>query len=92
MMDDAIEVEVNLLASNKTKQNNENRRVKEEAQASTSQFSADIKLDIMMKTMERLMDRLSVDDRGHNQNREHNEPQIKNPNFKHPRQQGPQPP
>ena len=36
MMDDAIEVEVNLLASNKTKKKNENTRVKEEAQASTS--------------------------------------------------------
>ena len=30
MMDDAIEVEVNLTASNKTKQRNETRRVKEE--------------------------------------------------------------
>ena len=36
MMDDAIEIEVKLLASNKTKKISENRRVKEEAQASTS--------------------------------------------------------
>ena len=42
MMDNAIEVEVNLLASNKTKWKNDNRRVKEEAQDSTSQSSADI--------------------------------------------------
>ena len=37
MMDDAIEVEVNLSASNKTKERNESRRVKEEEpQASIS--------------------------------------------------------
>ena len=35
MMDDGIEVEVHLLASNKTKQRNETKRVKEEAHAST---------------------------------------------------------
>ena len=40
MMDDAIEVEVNLTTSNKTKQRNETRRIKEEEpQASTSQSS-----------------------------------------------------
>ena len=38
VMDDALEVEVNLSASNKTKQKNETRRVREEeTQASTSQ-------------------------------------------------------
>ena len=36
MIEDAIEVEANLLASNKTKQRGDSRRVKEEAQASTS--------------------------------------------------------
>ena len=36
MMQDTIEVEVNLSASNKTKQRGDSRRVKEEAQASTS--------------------------------------------------------
>ena len=36
MMQDAIEVEVNLSTSNKTKQRGDNRRIKEEAQASTS--------------------------------------------------------
>ena len=82
MMDDAIEVEFNFLTSNKTKQKNENRRVKEEAQASTSQSSADIKLDLMMKAMERLMNRLLVNDRGQNTNRECSEPQIRNPNFR----------
>ena len=46
----------------------------------------------MMKAMERLIDRLSMDDRGQNVNRERNEPQIRNPNFRQPRQPTPQPP
>ena len=69
-MDDSIEVEVNLLESNKTKKKNDNRRVKEEAQASTISSSADIRLDMMMKAMEMFMDRLYVDDRIQNPNRE----------------------
>lgn len=64
--------------------------MKEEAQASTSQSSADIKLDMMIKAMERLMDRLLVDDRGQNPKRERNETQIRSPNFRQPRQQVPQ--
>ena len=36
----------------------------------------------MLKTMEKLMDRLSVEARL--VNREQNEPQIKNPNFRRP--------
>ena len=78
MIQDAIEVEVNLSTSNKTKQRGDNRRVKEEAQASTSQSSTDAKMDLMMKAMERLIDRLSVDDGGPNIHRERNEPQIRN--------------
>ena len=82
MMQDAVEVEVNLSTSNKTKQRADNRRVKEEAQASTSQSSTDEKMDLMMKAMEILIDRLSVDGRGQTTNREINEPQIKNPSVK----------
>ena len=74
MMQDAIEVEVNLSASNKTKQRGDNRMVKEKAQASTSQSSTDAKMYLMMKAMERIIDRLSMDDRGRNVNRERNEP------------------
>ena len=92
MMDDAIEVEVNLLASNKTKQKGESRRIKEKAQPSTSQSSTDVKMDLMMKAMERLIDRFFMDDIGQNVNRERNEPQIRNPNFRQPRQLTPQPP
>jgi hypothetical protein len=56
MMIDAIEVEVNLMASGKIK-HNPNRDVKNvqgEAQPSMSQ-SLDAEFDLMMKTMERLM-------------------------------------
>ena len=86
MMEDVIEVEVNLLASNKTKQKGESRRVKEYAQASTSKSSTDAKMKLMMKSMERLIDRLSIYYRGQTVNRERNEPQIKNSNFRQPRQ------
>ena len=92
MMQDSIEVEDNLSTSNKTKQRGDNRRVKEEAQTSTSQSSTYAKMDLMMKSMEIFIDRLYVDDRGQNVNRERNEPQIRNPNFKQPRQSTPQPP
>ena len=89
MMDDAIEVEVKLTTSNKTKQKNETKRVKvEEPQASTSQSSSDAEFNMMMKTMEKLMDKLYVDDK--NQTKNQNEPQVRNPNFR--RQQGPHAP
>ena len=59
IMDDALEVEVNLSASNKTKQKNETRRVKEEEpQASTWQSNLDAKFNMMMKTMEKIMEKL----------------------------------
>ena len=65
MMDDATEVEVNLSTSNKNKQKHETRRVKEEEpQTSTSLFNSDAKIDTMMKAMERLMVKLSSDDKG----------------------------
>ena len=80
-MDDSIEVEVNLTTFNKTNQRNETRRVKEEEpQASTSQSSSDAKFNMMMKTMEKLMDKLSTDDK--NQMKDQNEPQVRNPNFR----------
>ena len=49
-------------------------------------------MDLMIESMERLIDGLSVDDRGQSVNRERNEPQIRNPNFRQPRQPAPQPP
>ena len=58
----ALEVEANLMASGKMKQRVEvdRRKTREENQPSTSS-STDAKFDIMMKNMERLMDRLALD-------------------------------
>jgi ribosome-associated translation inhibitor RaiA len=86
MMDDATEVEVNLSASHRNKQRHETKRVKdEEPQASTSSSNLDAKHDTMMKALERLMVKLSSNDK--NQMKNQREPQVKNPNFR--RQQGP---
>ena len=89
MMNDAIEVEVNMMASKKGKYTIEVRKVKEEQQPSTSQNSTDAKFDSMMKVTEKLVEKLFVDDR--HVAKEQNEPQIKNTNFRQPRQQAPPP-
>jgi hypothetical protein len=64
MMSDAIEVEVNLMASGKIKHNPDRdvKKVQGEAQPSTSQ-SSDEKFDLMMKTMERFMERMSLENK-----------------------------
>ena len=86
MMDDATEVEVNLSTSHRNKQRHETKRVKdEEPKASTSSSNLNVKHDMMMKALERLMVKLSSDDK--NQTENQHEPQVKNPNFR--RQQGP---
>ena len=76
----ALEVEANLFASGKMKQRVEvdKRKTREENQPSTSS-SSDAKFDIMMKTMERLMDRLALYNKP--PNREHPKPQIRHLNF-----------
>jgi hypothetical protein len=84
MMDDAIEVEVNLLDSKKGKYIFDNKKVKEESQPSTSQSSLDAKFDSMLRAMERIMERFSNSDR--QVAREQHEPIIKNPNFRNTRQ------
>ena len=57
------------------------RKGREEAHPSTSASSCrDIKFELMLKTMEKLMDKLMVEARL--TNREQNEPQIRNPNFR----------
>jgi hypothetical protein len=64
MMNDAIEVEVNLAASRKIKLQieAEKKKAKEEALPSTSQAS-DEKLDLMVKTMEKLVEKFSLDNK-----------------------------
>jgi hypothetical protein len=85
MMNDAIEVEVNLMAPGNIKHEIELRKVKEEPQVSTSLSTSDAKFDMIMKVMEKSMDKLYVDETL--PSREHNEPHIRNPNFRRP--QGP---
>ena len=66
MMNDAIEVEVNLTTSRKIKLQIEvdRKKAKEETLPSTSQGS-DEKFDLMVKTMEKLVEILSLDDKPH---------------------------
>jgi hypothetical protein len=62
MMSDAIEVEVNLMASGKIKGNfdRDMNKVQYKAQPSTSQSSEE-RFELMMKTMEKLMENMSLD-------------------------------
>ena len=87
MMNDAIEVEVNLMASGKMKQKTdlERKKIKDEIQSSSS-HSSKSRLDSMMKNMEKIMEILVVVDRP--AATQHVDPQIRNPNFR--RQQFPQ--
>ena len=85
-MNDAIEVEVNSMASKKGKYRFETKKVKEEVKPSTSKSTVDSKIDSMLKVMERL------DENDRHVVREQNEPQIRNPNFRQPRIQGLPPP
>ena len=85
MFIDSLEVEANMMACGKIKQRVDvDRRKGREDTPSTSSVSSsiDIKFEMMLKTMEKLMDRLTMDNRL--VNREQNEPQIKNPNFRRP--------
>jgi hypothetical protein len=80
MMNDLIEVEVNLMASGKIKYNPETdmKKVQGEAQPSTSQ-SSNPKFDLMVKTMERLVEKLSLDNKPGI--RDQTELQHRNPNY-----------
>ena len=90
MMNDAIEVEVTLMASKKGKYRFYTKKVKEEVQPSISQSTADSQIDSMLKVMERMMEILAENDS--RVVKEQNEPQIRNPNFRKPRKQGLPPP
>jgi hypothetical protein len=64
MMSDAIEFEVNLMASIKIKCNSDRdiNKVQDKAQPSTSQSSKD-RFELMMRTMEKIMERISLDNK-----------------------------
>ena len=82
MFTDSLEVEANMMASGKMKHRDVDRRRKEENVPSPSSSASDVKFDIMLKTMEKLMDKLTMDARPFN--REQGDPQIRNPNFRRP--------
>jgi hypothetical protein len=64
MMSDAIEVEVNLMELGKIKHNldRSGKKAQGEEHPSTSQ-SSDKKFDLIMNTMERLMERMSMENK-----------------------------
>jgi hypothetical protein len=64
MMSDAIEVEVNQTASRKIKYNSDRdiNKVQDKAHSSTSQSSEE-RFQLMMKTMEKLIERMSLDNK-----------------------------
>ena len=89
MISDAIEVEINMMSSKRGRykvDTREPRKPKEGPQASTS---ADPKFDSLIKVMEKIVDRLSID--GKSTTRD-NIPQIRNPNYRLPRQHDAPPP
>ena len=83
MFIDALEVEENMMASGKMKQRDiDRRKIREENMPSTSSFATDIKFEMILKTMEKLMDIFTMDNRSFN--REQADPQIRTPNFRRP--------
>ena len=61
MMNDAIEVEVNMMASGKMKNTDVDKRKNKEETSSPS--SSDSEFDNIMRTMEKLVDRLSLENK-----------------------------
>ena len=87
MFQDSLEVEVNMMGSGKIKQKVETRKIREDWPSTSVASSNDLKFEMMMKTIEKMTDRMTVDNRS--LNREQHEPQIRNPNF---RRKNPPPP
>ena len=83
----SLEVEANMMASGKIKHRVETRKIREDGPSTYVASSNDVKFEMMMKKMEKLMDRLTV----YNSilNRGKNKPHIRNPNF---RRKNPPPP
>ena len=64
MFQDVLEVEANMMASGKIKQKVETRKAREENVPSASAAAAssnDVKFEMMLKTMEKTMDRITMD-------------------------------
>ena len=65
MFTDSLEVEANMMASGKMKHKDIDRRKKDENFPFASSTN-DVKFEMMLKTMEKLMDKLTMDNRGFN--------------------------
>ena len=64
MFTNALDVEENMIGSGKMKQRDiDRRKIREENMPSTSSSATDIKFEMMLKKMEKLMDRLTMDNR-----------------------------
>ena len=68
-----------MMASGNIKKNMETRKTREDGSSTSMDSTNDVKFEMMLKTIEKLMHKLVVDSRS--LSREHNEPQIMNPNF-----------
>ena len=87
----SLEVESNMMEHGKIKNKIETDKSKIKQEIEPSTFvasSSDIKFEIILKAMEKMMDKLTVDNML--LSREQNEPQIRNLNFRRPNP--PQPP
>ena len=88
MFQDALEVEVNMMASRKIRQKMETRKDRDDGPSTSVASANDRKFEMMLETIEKLMDKLSMDNGSLSS--EENEPQFRNPNFRRPNP--PQPP
>ena len=79
MFQDALEVEANMMVSGKIRQKTETRKVREDGPSISAASANDVKFEIMLKTMEKMMDKLSVDNGS--LNKEQNEPQSETQTF-----------
>ena len=84
MFTDVLEVEAKMMSCGKMKHKIEidKRNVMEEISTYVVASSSYIKFEMILKEMEKMMDKLTVDNKP--PNRELNEPQIRNPNFRKP--------
>ena len=80
MMNDVIEVEVNMMALGKIK-NKDVDKINNKEEIS-SPASSDSKFDSIMRTMEKLVDRLSLENKQVPVQQQ--DTQIRNPNFRRP--------
>ena len=78
-MSDAIEVEINMMYSKGGRYKVETRETRKSKEEPHAFKSSDPKFDSIMKVMEKLVDKLSINNKLAARD---NEPQIRNPNYR----------